>query len=199
MDSQHNSAAASQEMERAREVFQRAVAADPSNADAWLRLSYATPDSYQALEYVQRAVELRPNDPAIQSGLRYILFNRFKQDPFVEFLAETDRDYVITLRGSRPVVVPKRRKRSEIFPPTKLSEGQRVAGMLGWMALGMLAAGAGALVLAPVVLRRAYRLLNTRGIEPIEQRRALLTLIFAAVLGLLGEGIFALFLLHWFG
>ncbi len=154
---------------------------------------------YPALEYVQRAVELRPNDPAIQSGLRYILFNRFKQDPFVEFLAETDRDYVITLRGSRPVVVPKRRKRSEIFPPAKWSEGQRVAGMLGWMALGLLAAGAGALVLAPVVIRRAYRLLNTRGIEPIEQRRALLTLLFAAGLGLLGEAIFALFLLHWFG
>jgi tetratricopeptide (TPR) repeat protein len=199
MDSQHNSPATNQEMERAREVFQRAVATDPSNADAWLRLSYATPDPYQALEYVQRAVELRPNDPAIQSGLRYILFNRFKQDPFVEFLAETDRDYVITLRGSRPVVVPKRRKRSEIFPPAKSSEGQRVAGMLGWMALGILVAGAGALVLAPVVIRRAYRLLNTRGIEPIEQRRALLTLIFAAVLGLLGEAIFALFLLHWFG
>ncbi len=199
MDPQQNNPAVDEDMERARQVFERAVATDPANADAWLRLSYATPDPYQALEYVQRAVELKPNDPAIQSGLRYILFNRFKQDPFVEFLAETDRDYVITLRGSRPVVVPKRRKRSEIFPPAKLSEGQRVAGMLGWEALGIIAAGAGALILAPVVIQRAYRLLNTRGLEPVEQRRALLTLIFAAGLGLLGEAIFALFLLHWFG
>ncbi len=199
MDSSQNNPTINQETERAREAFERAVTIDPNNADAWLRLSFATPDPYQALEYVQRAVELKPSDPAIQSGLRYILFNRFKQDPFVEFLAETDRDYVITLRGSRPVVVPKRRKRSDIFPPAKLTEGQRVAGMLGWMALGILAAGAGALVLAPVVIRRAYRLLNTRGIEPLEARRALLTLVFAAGLGLLGEAIFALFLLHWFG
>ncbi len=199
MNPQQNNPVVDQEMARARQVFERAVETDPSNADAWLRLSYATLDPYQALDYVQRAVELRPNDPNIQSGLRYILFNRFKHDPYVEFLAETDRDYVITLRGSRPVVVPKRRKRSEIFPPAKLSEGQRTAGMLGWMALGLIAAGAGALVLAPVVIRRAYRLLNTRGIEAVEQRRALLTLVFAAGLGLLGEAIFALFLLHWFG
>ncbi len=42
MDTQQNRPATNQEMETAREVFQRAVATDPSNADAWLRLSYAT-------------------------------------------------------------------------------------------------------------------------------------------------------------
>ncbi len=188
-----------QDAEQARQIYQRAVQQDPSNADAWLRLSYTAPDARSALEYIQRAVDLKPNDPAVQSGLRYILFDRLKQDPFVQFLAETEWNYVVTLRDSPPIVIPKTRFKSEIYPPAQLSEGQRLARMVAWMALGLTVVGAGALVLAPVVIRRALRLLNTRGTPRLEYRRALISLVLAAILGLIGEALFGLFLLHWIG
>ncbi len=185
--------------EQARQVYEQAVEQDPSNADAWLRLAYTARDARSALEYIQRAVDLKPNDPAIQSGLRHILFNRLRRDPFVQSLAETEWNYVVTLRDSRPIVIPKVRFKSELYPPPKLSEGERLARMVGWMALGLTLVGAGALVLAPVVIRRALRVLNTRGTPRPEYRRALVTLIQAAVLGLMGEALFGLFLLHWIG
>ncbi len=188
-----------QDAEQARRVYERAVEEDPSNADAWLRLAYAARDARSALEYIQRAVDLKPNDAAVQSGLRYILFNRLKQDPFVQFLAETEWNYVVTLRNSPPIIIPKGRFKSEIYPPAKISEGQRLARLVALMALGLTVVGAGALVLAPVVIRRALRILNTRGTPRPEYRRALVMLVLAAVLGLLGEALFGLFLLHWIG
>ena len=188
-----------QEREKTREMYERAVSADPSNADAWLRLSYLAQDPRMALEYIQRAVDLRPNDPNIQGGLRYVVFKRLKDDPFVEFLAETDKNYVVTLRNSRPVVIPKVRNRSEVYPPPRLSESERVARMVGWMMLGLIPAGLGAFVLAPVVIRRAFGLLRARGIPARDQRVALLTLVLASGVGLIGEVLFGLLLLHWLG
>lgn len=188
-----------QERERAREIYQHAVNVDPMNADAWLKLSYAAQDPRLALEYVQRAVDLKPDDLAIQAGLCYILFTRLKDDPYVEFLAETDKNYVVTVRNSRPVVIPKSRANSEIYPPPRLTDAERVAQLVGWMALGLVPAGLGAFVLAPVVIRRAWGLLR-KGELPVRDRRiALVSLALASCIGLAGEVLFGLLLLHWLG
>lgn len=188
-----------QERERAREIYQNAVNVDPMNADAWLQLSYTAQDPRLALEYVQRAVDLRPNDPAIQAGLCYILSTRLKDDPYVEFLAETDKNYVVTMRNSRPVVIPKSRGKSEVYPPTRLTDAERVARMVGWMALGLVPAGLGAFVLAPVAMRRAFKLLRKRELPARDQRIALVSLVLASGIGLAGEVLFGLLLLHWLG
>lgn len=199
MPSMGGDGASYQERERAHDLYARMVASDPDNAEAWLRLSSTESDSRRALEDVQRAVDLRPNDPAIQAGLRYVLFDRLKDDPFVEFLAETDKNYVVTLRHSRPVVIPKARNKAQVYPPPRLSDSERVAQMVGWMALGLVPAGLGAFVLAPVVIQRALQVLRSRRLAPREHRVALMALVLAAGIGLLGEVLFGLFLLHWLG
>jgi tetratricopeptide (TPR) repeat protein len=185
--------------ESAQNLYESMVRSNPDNAEAWLRLSYTEKDPRMALEHIQRAVDLKPNDPAIQAGLRHILFDRLQKDPFVEFLAETDKNYVVTLRNSRPVVIPKLREKAEPYPPPRLSEAQRVARLVGLMALGLIPAGLGAFVLAPVVLRRAWKLLRARGLSPRDYRVALVSMALAGGIGLLGEALFGLLLLHWFG
>ncbi len=191
--------ATERERARTREIYERAAHDDPNNPDVWLRLAYVAPDPRTALESIERAVDLNPDNPRVQAGLRYILFSRLKDDPFVEFLAETDKNYVVTLRNSRPVVIPKARAEEEVYPPPRLTEVQRAAGLVGWMALGIVPAGLGAFVLAPVAISRAFKLLRARGLSAREQRTALVTLILACGIGLIGEVLFGLLLLHWFG
>ena len=53
------------------------------------------PNSDTALEYVQRAVDLRPDDPRVQSSVQLSLFNKLNSDAFLAFLGETDNKYVI--------------------------------------------------------------------------------------------------------
>lgn len=194
-----NRDAAERERARAREIYERAAHDDPNNPDLWLRLAYTAPDPRTALENIERAVDLNPANPKVQAGLRFILFNRLKDDPFVEFLAETDKNYVVTLRNSRPVVIPKARAEEDVYPPTKLTEVQRTARLVGWMALGIVPAGLGAFVLAPIAISRAFKHLHTRGLSAREQRTALVTLVLASGIGLVGEVLFGLLLLHWFG
>ncbi len=189
----------SKELERVRELARQAAASDPQNAQAWLRLSYIESDPRLALEDIQRAVDLKPDDPAVQEGLRNILTYRLNDDPFVEFLAETDKNYVVTLRNSRPVIIPKTRAHAEPYPPPSRSEAERVAHLVGLMALGLIPAGLGAFVLAPVAIQRTLKLLRTRGIPARDQRVALVSLALASGIGLAGEILFGLLLLHWLG
>lgn len=188
-----------EEVERARELARQMVASDPQNAEAWLRLAYTEPDPRAALEDMQRAIELKPNDPAVQAGLRHVLTARLQDDPFVEFLAETDKNYVVTLRNSRPVIIPKSRNYAEPYPPASRSEAERVARLVGLMAIGLIPAGLGAFVLAPVAIQRTLKLLRKRGIPARDQRVALVSLVLASGIGLVGEILFGLLLLHWLG
>ncbi len=187
------------ERARTREMYERAAHDEPNNPDVWLRLAYTAPDTRTALENIERAVDLSPDSPRVQAGLHYILFPRWKDDPFVQFLAETDKNYVVTLRNTRPVVIPKARAEEEVYPPPRLTEVQRVSRLVGWMMLGIVPAGLGAFVLAPVTVSRAFKLLRARGLSARDQRTALVTLILACGIGLIGEVLFGLFLLHWLG
>ena len=139
------------------------------------------------------------DSPRVHASLLRIVEEQLKRDPFVAFLAETDKHYVITFRNSRPIVIPKARTNRELFPPIQRTEGERVLGMVWWVALGLVPAGIGAIILSPWVVRRALRVINYRPAEPRDRRLGWLALFLAAGLGCLGD-VFALLLaLHWVG
>jgi hypothetical protein len=170
-----------------------------ADIEMWLQMSREAQDSLLALEYVQRASELNPDDPRVQASLQQILFERLKNDPFVAFLAEMDTHYVVTFRQSRPVLVPKRRAKPEIFPPTQRTEGERVLGMVWWIALGFILGGVGAFIASVLVLRRAFRVLKRRDVDDGERRLAWLAVLLATGLGLVGEFFTLLLVLHFMG
>ena len=121
----------------------------------------------------------------MHASLLRIVEEQLKRDPFVAFLAETDKHYVITFRNSRPIVIPKARTNRELFPPIQRTEGERVLGMVWWVALGLVPAGIGAIILSPWVVRRALRVINYRPAEPRDRRLGWLALFLAAGLGCL--------------
>lgn len=169
----------------------------PNPVELWLQKSRQADDPQDALEYAQRAVDLRPHDPRVLEGLQQSVLERLRQDAFVAFVAETEQTYVITFRNSRPIVVPKTRTPPEVFPPEARTAGERVFGRVGWIVLGLIPVGVGALFLSPLVMRQAAEVLLRPHESARERRLAWLTLFLASGLGLLGAFFTLLLALHW--
>lgn len=151
-----------------------------------LAASQGSPDPDAAFEHSQRAADLLPDDPNVQAHLQSLVFQRLRGDATIAFLAETERHYIVTFRKSRPVVVPKGRASAAAFPARTASEGERIFGWLRWVAIGLVPAGIGALVLSPIVIGAAIGVLGRRRASPRDRRLALVTILLAGLLGLLG-------------
>ena len=156
-----------------------------------------SPDA--ALEYSQRAADLSPDDPDVQEHLQALVFDRLRQDPSVSFLAETPKHYIVSFRGSRPLMVPKARSATASTLERPRTEAERTFGLLRWMIIGLIPAGIGALILSPLAIGRAVGVLAHGTASRRDRRLAWLTIGVAAVAGLLGM-IFSLALaLHILG
>jgi hypothetical protein len=158
-----------------------------------LHKSYVAPDAQDALVYAQRAVDLLPDDPRVLDSVQRSMVEHLSQDAFIAFVKETDDNYIISLRNSRPLQVPKARAAPEVYPPSRLTPGERTLGLIRWMTLGLIPVGLGALILCPFVLMRAIQLLGQPSLKVREERRAWLAIALATGLGFLGA-IFALLL-----
>ncbi len=152
----------------------------------------------EALEYVQRAVDMLPNDPRVQSAVQLRMFDKLSHDAFLGFLAETANRYVVEFRDSRPFSVPKARAEPEPYPPVRRTEAEKALRMMWWMILGLIPAGLGAIVLTPFALRHGIRSLqNTaESRDPRQHRLAWMGILVALALGVLGVFFAALLLLH---
>lgn len=170
-----------------------------TEVETWLAKSYDTPDALTALEYAQRASDVNPDDPRIQAAFQHILMERLKHDPRIAFLAETDTHYVVTVRDSRPLLIPKTREIPEGFPLAEHTEAERVLGMVHWIVLGLILGGIGALIASVLVLLRAFRVLKQPDLAPRDRRLAWLAVALAGVLGLVGEFFTLLLVLHIMG
>lgn len=146
---------------------------------------------------VNRASDPRQTALHAQSDMPSFL-SHVHRDPFVGYVAETDEQYIVEPRGSRPLAIPKGSASQESFPPTSQTEGERAMGMIGWMMFGLLPVGVGALVLCPLVLRNAFNILRRSSVRR-ERRLALFAAIAALCLGLIGEVFVLLLVLHLIG
>ena len=184
--------------------------ATPAEVENLLKASVEAPDHETAIQYAQRAADALPDDPQMQENVQHSVFTRLNQDAFVSFLTETHKHYVITLRNSRPVVVPKARTQPEVFPSPKQTQGERAQGMLWWLVLGLVPAGIGAVILSPFMLGHAIDILwrkdtdGTRSSTRLqgvhrEKRLAWVTFFLAGMLGFLGMFFTFLLVLHLIG
>ncbi len=176
-----------------------AVRDQPNELDDWLQQSEQAADTYTALEYAQRAVGEHPDDPRVHQSIQRHVLTTLNQDAFVAFLAETDQNYVISFRHSRPVMVPKVRSKAEVFPTSDRTPGEKALGQVWWVVLGLVPLGLGALILAPMVLQSGWRALNARQADGREQRLGWLTIFLTLNLAGLGAFFTLLLILHLIG
>lgn len=156
-------------------------------------------DPQSALDYAQRAMDFLPDDPQVHSTMQQGILGLLQNDAFVAFLAETDTNYVVRFRDSRPVAVAKTRVKPEIYPRDHKSPGEHVFGLIRWMLLGLLPSGLGTAILGPIVMYKASELLVATRISPRDLKLAWLTIFIATPLTLLGFIFSLLLLLHVIG
>lgn len=169
------------------------------NVEQWLEMSHQTRDPDAALDYAQRAADARPDDPRVQETVLQSVLGALHRDPFVAFVAENEKNYIITFRNSRPVVVPKVRAQPDIFPPSEQTDAERILGKVWWLLLGLIPAGIGAVLLSPILFFRAWAVAQNQSRNPYQQRLALLTCLLACVIGLVGTFFTLMLLLHLIG
>ncbi len=170
---------------------------DRAQLEMWLHQARTARSGDEALEYVQRAVDMLPDDPRVLSTAQLSMFDKLSSDAFLAFLAETDRHYVIQFRHSRPFSVPKARNLAEPYPPTaRRTEAERALRMMWWMLLGLIPAGLGAVILSPLALRHGIRALQRDSRDPQQHRMAWAAIFVALALGLIGVFFSALLVLH---
>jgi len=169
---------------------------DRSRLEMLLHQARTAHSPEEALEYAQRAVDMLPNDPRVQSTVQLRVFDKLSEDAFLGFLAETANRYVVEFRDSRPFSVPKARAEQEPYPPVRRTEAEKALRMMWWMLLGLIPAGLGAIILSPIALGHGIRSLQTENQDPRQHRMAWTGILVALALGVLGVFFAALLLLH---
>ena len=169
---------------------------DRSQLDGLLREARTASDPDQALQYLERAVAMVPDDPRVQSTVQLGLFDKLSSDAFLAYLAETDKRYIIAFRNARTFTVPKARNQPEQYPPARRTEAERAMRMMWWLLLGLIPAGLGTILLSPIAIRHGIRALRQDRNNRQQHRLAWAAIIISLALGMLAVFFGALLLLH---
>lgn len=169
---------------------------DSSQINTLLREARTAGNSDQALQYLERAVAMVPDDPRVQSTVQLSLFDKLRGDGFLAYLAEADRRYIIAFRDARTFSVPKSRNEPEKYPPGKRTEAEQAMKMMWWMLLGLIPAGLGTLIISPLAIRHGIRALQQDKNNRQQHRLAWAAIITSLVLSMLAVFFGALLLLH---
>jgi hypothetical protein len=167
----------------------------PNNVNAWLYRAALTENSEDRMAYLSRALSLAPQNVQAGRGMYGALSNYLEDDPFLRYLEENDVLYRVETGEGQIVVVPKERATTRAYPFNEPHSLRVTYRWLAYSTLGLLLAGLGTLVCAPVAASFAWQASH----EPLSRsdtRRARFALAYALVLWTLGLMLSFLFLLH---
>lgn len=182
------------ERQQARQLVDELVRRRPKHIELWLLQAAVASSRAERLAIISQALELNPDHSLAQRALYHTLNEQLEADPFLAYEGEDDALYRIVTADNVRVAVPKRRTPPAPFPPLERRPLDRAWRYLGLALVGLLPAGLGAVVLAPLALLAALRTLPSLATERYE-RRLVIFLSFALwVVGLLLAALFALHL-----
>jgi F0F1-type ATP synthase membrane subunit c/vacuolar-type H+-ATPase subunit K len=163
--------------------------------NAWLMRAETASSVEEAVACLNQANALLPSDPEVKQKTYQIIQKMLKQDPFLEYLAESDNLYHVRSGGQLSLSVPKDRSVPEPYPAERPALLQSAYRWL-WMAmLGLLLAGLGAMVFAPLAAVSAIGL-NLRHPSRLIRIKSLVVLILSGSLWLCGLLLCVILLVH---
>ena len=151
--------------------------------------------SEEQLAVLSKVLSERPDNPEARRSLYLTLYRYLRRHPFLRYLEENDVLYRVITGEGRVITVPKDREVAVKYPPKPVTTLQRSYRWLGYSLFGLLLAGLGAVICAPVAASFAWR--AAREASDTDQRnRAGVALVYA--FGLWGIGLLFgfLFVLH---
>ncbi len=183
---------------RAYQLSLEATRVEADNSEAWFIRSATAPSLEEKILCLSRAQTLAPADRQVKTQMYHRVRDLLDQDPFLAYLAETDQFYRVRNNGELVLTVAKNRAVPESYPPQRPASIRSSLQMLTWAILGLLPAGLGTLIFAPLTALQALGAL-TQLHSQADRVRAYLILISACLLFVLGLGLSYLFWIHLAG
>lgn len=159
---------------------------NPSDADNFLEKSVTA---------LNQELELNPQNVAARQALYETMQQMLRKDAFLAYQNETNNYYTISTFAKFQFVHPKDRAMPDIFPRLEQAPSQKAINWLGWSLVGLIPAGLGTLVCAPLAMLAAIKLLLQKN-SPSDRRRAWVVLGSVIVLWLIALVFLVILILH---
>ena len=167
----------------------------PRNVEAWLWRAATAATQEEKLACLSTILELDPHHLEAKQGLYETLEGHLQLDSFLTYISETDLLYHTDTATDLRLVVPKNRAVPAIYPAPELGPFQPAFRWLGLALLGLLLAGLGAIVFAPIAAISAVRARQVP-LSQMDRARSWFVLWAAFVLWLTGLLLTTIFLIH---
>ncbi len=171
------------------------TADEPANEQAWLWRAGTAESQEESIAALSQVLTLNPANAAARQGLYEAMQGLLRHDAFLAYLGETDDLYQVRTKQDFRFAHPKDRAAPEPFPPLEPPPAQAAQRWLVWALIGLLPAGLGALLCAPLAALAALKLLRHHSTSG-DRQRALVILGLAVVVWLIGAVFVLLFILH---
>jgi hypothetical protein len=181
------------------ELSLRATQTEPQNIEAWLLRATLAPTLEERIICVNHLNELAPNFQDRYNVAFFALKELLDKNPYLAYLEETEELYR-AVHTNQVLNIPKKRAPVSPFPleEPQASPLKRAYRWLTLAILGLLLAGVGTLIFAPLAVFAALRAQGSVRSRS-EVVKSTVVLIVASGLFLVGILFSVLFLLHWFG
>ncbi len=149
----------------------------------------------ESVTALNQVLESNPENTAARQALYETMQQMLRKDAFLAYQGETDVVYKVRTLAEFQFIHPKDRAVMEPFPPQKPLPTREAINWLGWSVVGLIPAGLGTLVIAPLAVIAAVKLLRQQ-VELIDRRRAWIVISGAVVLWLIALVFFFILILH---
>jgi len=183
------------ERSRAYQLSLAATQSDPDNLKAWLVRAETAASLDEALACLNQANALDPTNPEARQKTYQTLQTLLKQDPFVLYLDETEDKYRVQSGEKINLIVPKDRSVPEPYPAKQPARVQLAYRWLWLALLGIIPAGLGAIIFAPLATFTALSI-NIGGTSRSNRIHSLMVIILSGALWLFGLLLGIILLVH---
>jgi hypothetical protein len=160
-----------------------------------LNLENTSGNLEESLTQLNQELELNPENADARQALYQTMQQMLRKDAFLAYQNETNDHYTIRTFAEFQFVHPKDRAMPDIFPQLEQAPAQKAINWLVWSLIGLIPAGLGTIVCAPLAMFAAIKLL-LRNNSLSERRRAWVVLGSAIVLWLIALLFFLILILH---
>jgi len=177
------------------ELSLRATQLAPDNVEAWMLRATLAPSLEERLICVNRLNELGADSQDRHNIAFFTLRELLDKNPFLAYLEETEQLYRVMNANHMVLSIPK--KRSQDHSTARGHSGQLTSSyrLLAMALIGLMAAGVGTLVFAPLAALSAIRI-GTTSQSHSERLRSTIVFVLSFLLFVIGAVFSILFMLH---
>ncbi len=167
----------------------------PTFSSSSLHTANTTEALEESLIKLNQELGRNPENAAARQALYETMQQMLRKDAFLAYQNETNDHYIVRTLEDFQFVHPKDRAVPEIFPRLEPPPAHKAINWLAWSLAGLIPAGLGTIVCAPLAMVAAIKLL-LRNNSLSERRRAWVVLGSAIVLWLIALLFLMILILH---